>query len=147
VNEALRRLAIGLAVVGLGVASYLTYIHYRGIESVCAIAHGCEQVQTSEWSKLLGVPVALLGLIGYVSLLGALIVDGEAGRLAAVTFAWTGAAFSAYLTYREIFTIDAICIWCVISAFLMADLTVLTTIRFLRAPQARGPAGPPAAAA
>lgn len=129
----MRRAAIALAVAGIGVAGYLTYVHYAGVDSVCAIAHGCEKVQTSEYSKLLGVPVALLGLLGYVGILLALLRDGEDGRLAALAFAWLGFAFSLYLTYREIWTIDAICIWCVVSAIALTLITALTTARFLRA--------------
>jgi len=128
-----RRAAIALAIAGLGIASYLTYVHYAGVESVCAIAHGCEKVQTSEWSKLAGVPVALLGLLGYVGILGALLLGGETGRLAAVAFAWTGFAFSLYLTYREIWDIEAICIWCVASASVLTLLVILTTAQFLSA--------------
>ncbi len=127
----LRRVALGLAIAGLGVAGYLTYIHYAGLESVCAIAHGCEKVQHSEWSELAGVPVALIGLFGYLAILGALIRDGEVGRLAAVAAAWIGFAFSAYLTYREAFSIHAYCIWCLTSAGLLTALVIATTIRFL----------------
>jgi uncharacterized membrane protein len=135
-REPLRLAAVALALAGLAIAGYLTYVHYAGIESVCAIAHGCEKVQTSEWSKLAGIPVALLGLLGYVGILAATLRDGEPGRLAAVAFAWVGLAFSGYLTYREIWTIDAICIWCVASAIVLALLTALTTTRFLRSPEA-----------
>jgi uncharacterized membrane protein len=135
-REPLRLAAVALAFAGLAIAGYLTYVHYAGIESVCAIAHGCEKVQTSEWSKLVGIPVALLGLLGYVGILAATLRDGEAGRLAAVAFAWVGLAFSGYLTYREVWTIDAICIWCVASAIVLALLTALTTTRFLRTPEA-----------
>jgi uncharacterized membrane protein len=130
----MRRAAIALAVAGIGIAGYLTYVHYAGVESVCAIAHGCEKVQTSEWSKLAGIPVAVLGLLGYVGILAALLRDGEEGRFAAVALAWVGLAFSGYLTYREIWTIDAICIWCVASAVTLAFLTGLTTARFMRYP-------------
>ena len=128
-----RLAALVLAVIGLGIAGYLTYVHYAGVDSVCAIAHGCEKVQTSAWSKLAGIPVALLGLLGYGGILGALALDGERGRLAAVAFAWIGFAFSAYLTYREIWSIDAICIWCVASAIVLTFVTVLTTVSFIRA--------------
>jgi len=128
-----RRAAVALAIAGAGIAGYLTYVHYAGIDSVCAIAHGCEKVQTSEWSELLGIPVALLGLLGYVAILLAVLRDGEAGRLAAVAFAWLGFAFSAYLTYREIWSIEAICIWCVASAVVLTLLAAVTTVRFLTA--------------
>jgi len=129
----LRLVAIVLAVVGLAVAAYLTYVHYDGIKPVCGIGGDCEKVQTSEWSKLAGVPVALLGLLGYAAILAALFVRGEAGLVAAAVFSLAGCGFSAYLTYRELFSIDAICPWCVSSAILMTLLAIVTTTRLLRA--------------
>ena len=77
-SDRLRTAAIALSVLGLGIAGYLTYVHYAGISPVCEIAHGCEKVQTSQWSKLAGVPVALLGLLGYAAILGAVLVPGRA---------------------------------------------------------------------
>jgi uncharacterized membrane protein len=130
-DRALRRTALVLAVLGMGVAGYLTYIHYAGIDPVCNIAHGCIKVQTSQYAKLAGVPVALLGLVGYVTITAAIVVDGELGRLAAALFALVGFGFSAYLTYRELFTIDAICQWCVASAVLMTGLAIVCVWRLL----------------
>jgi uncharacterized membrane protein len=131
--------ALVLALVGTGIAAYLTYVHYSGASPICEISHGCEKVQTSEWSKLAGVPVALLGLIGYVGILGALFVRGEFGTLGAAALSWVGFGFSAYLTYREIFTIEAICIWCVASAIVLTLLTAVTTARLLRTTPDPGP--------
>jgi uncharacterized membrane protein len=131
-TDRLRLAAIACSVLGLGVAGYLTYVHYAGISPVCEIAHGCEKVQTSEWSKLAGIPVALLGLLGYAGILAATLVRGEAALTAAAGLALVGAGFSGYLTYREVFTIDAICIWCVASALLMAALAVITAVRLVR---------------
>jgi uncharacterized membrane protein len=139
-RDPLRLITFLLAVVGLAVAAYLTYVHYAGIKSVCAIAHGCEIVQTSKWSKLAGVPVALLGLISYVAIVGALLIRHELATMAATATAWIGFAFSLYLTYREIWTIEAICIWCVTSAVILTILTVLTTALYLRGEPVRGPA-------
>jgi uncharacterized membrane protein len=131
VTDRLRTAAVVCCALGLAIAGYLTYVHYAGISPVCEIAHGCEKVQTSQWSKLAGVPVALLGLLGYAGILAALLVPGETALLAAAGQALVGFGFSAYLTYREIFTIDAICIWCVASALLMAALAVITVLRLL----------------
>lgn len=131
-RDPVRIAALVLAVVGLGVAAYLTYVHYAGIKSICAIAHGCEVVQSSHWSKLAGVPVALLGLLTYIGIVAALVIRHELATLAATALAWIGFAFSAYLTYREIWTIKAICIWCVTSASILALLMIVTTILFLR---------------
>jgi uncharacterized membrane protein len=130
-----RRLRIaGLAVVlaGVGVAGYLTYIHYAGLQPVCAGGgHGCERVQSSSYARLGGIPVALLGLGGYLAIAVALLAPGERARLAAAALAVSGLGFSAYLTYLELFVIDAICQWCVASAVLLAMLSVITVWRLL----------------
>jgi uncharacterized membrane protein len=125
---------VTLAVLGVAVAGYLTYVHYRGLHPLClAGGGGCERVQTSSYAKLAGVPVALIGLVGYVAILASLLVAGETARLATVGLTLVGLGFSAYLTYREIATIKAICQWCVASAVIMALLAILAVPRFLRA--------------
>lgn len=133
-TEARLRRAIGLlAALGIGVAGYLTYVHYAGIAPICAGGGGgCERVQASRWAELAGVPVALLGLVGYVLILAAGSLRGETARLATAALALSGAGFSAYLSYLELFEIDAICQWCVVSAVLMAGLAVLAVARLLR---------------
>jgi uncharacterized membrane protein len=118
-----------IALVGLGIATYLTIVHYTGGDPVCAIAHGCSVVQNSSYAKLAGVPVALLGLLGYLTLLGLFARDNETTRTAAACVALAGLGFSAWLTYVEIFELEAICIWCVASAICMALLAVLTSVR------------------
>ena len=66
-----------VAAVGLAIAGYLTVVHYAGGEPVCAIAHGCATVQQSDYAELAGIPVALLGLGGYVAILASLARDGR----------------------------------------------------------------------
>jgi uncharacterized membrane protein len=130
-----RRLLIAIAVIsliGIGVAGYLTYTHYEGLNVVCLSSGGCETVQKSVYSKLAGVPVAVLGLAGYIAILLSLTIRNELGRVAGFGIALIGCLFSLYLTYREIFTIKAICQWCVSSAVLMTILTILTAIRVMR---------------
>ena len=130
-TDRLRTAAIACSVVGLAIAGYLTYVHYAGISPVCEIAHGCEKVQTSEWSKLAGIPVAVLGLIGYAVIFVSLFVPGEEALIVGALTALVGFGFSAYLTYRELFTIDAICPWCVASAVVMTLLAIVMTTRLL----------------
>jgi len=73
-TRSLRLAMIVLAVIGIGVAAYLAYIHYAGIKPLCGRnGGGCEIVQTSVYSKLAGVPVALIGLIGYVLIFASLL--------------------------------------------------------------------------
>jgi uncharacterized membrane protein len=131
-SDRLRVAALACCAGGLAIAGYLTYVHYAGVSPVCEIAHGCEKVQTSRWSSVAGVPVALLGLLGYAGILAALLARGETAMIAAAGQALVGAGFSAYLTYREVFTIKAICIWCVASAVLMTALAAITVVRLLR---------------
>jgi uncharacterized membrane protein len=133
-DRRLRQAAIVLALIGLGVAGYLTYVHYEGIKPACGLGGDCEKVQTSEWADLAGVPVALLGLIGYAAILVTLFVEREEALIAGALVALVGFGFSAYLTYRELFSIDAICPWCVASAVIMTLLAIVMTARLLRAP-------------
>ena len=138
-RDRLRAAAAIAASVGLAIAGYLTYVHYAGIEPICAASGGCERVQSSDYAKLAGVPVALIGLAGYAAILTATLLPGETARLAAAWLALVGLGFSLYLTYLELFEIDAICQWCVGSAVIMAALAVLTVLRALRQDQAGTP--------
>ncbi len=131
-DRRLRRVIAVLALVGVGIAGYLTWVHYAGDRPLCLTGGGCEKVQTSEWSKLAGVPVALIGLIGYLSILLSLLVRGELGKLLGAGMALIGFGFSAYLTYRELFTIEAICQWCVASAAVMTLIALAAVWRLLR---------------
>jgi uncharacterized membrane protein len=133
-DRTLHRTLIVLALVGVGIASYLTYVHYKGLSPICAIDHGCEKVQSSRYAKVGGVPVPLIGLVGYLAILASLFVRGELARLATAGMAIGGFAFSVYLTSLELFEIHAICQWCVGSAIVMTAIAILSTIRALRAP-------------
>ncbi|HZO76397.1 MAG TPA: vitamin K epoxide reductase family protein [Solirubrobacteraceae bacterium] len=141
-NTKLRWVLLALATLGLGVAAYLTYVHYAGINPACTAGQSCVKVQTSQWSKLDGVPVALIGLAGYVAIVASLLMpDREETRLATLGLALVGFGFSAYLTYRELFSIHAICEWCVSSAVVMTLLLLGATIRYLRGAELEHSAG------
>ncbi len=129
----LRRVMIALGVVGLGVATYLTIIHYAGINPACTAGQSCIKVQTSQWSKLDGVPVALLGLIGYVLILGSLLApDRDETRLATLGLTLVGFGFSGYLTFREGHSIHAYCEWCVSSAIILTMLFACSVVRYIQ---------------
>jgi uncharacterized membrane protein len=121
-----RRLSLAVAGLGLAIAAYLTVVHFAGGEPVCAIAHGCATVQESAYAELAGVPVALLGLLGYVAILVSLARDA---RTTTAALAFAGFGFSAWLTYVEVFEINAICVWCVASALCMTALAGLSAAR------------------
>jgi uncharacterized membrane protein len=133
-RQSLRITLIVLATIGVGVAGYLTYVHYTGTQPACSIkGNPCAQVQKSRYSELAGVPVALIGLLGYIAILGSLSVrENEISRFATAALTLGGFGFSAYLTAREVFTLEKICEWCVGSAILMTIMMVLSLWRFLR---------------
>jgi uncharacterized membrane protein len=128
----LRRTSTGLGVAGVGIAGYLTYVHYAGLHPICGISHGCETVQTSVYSSLFGIPVALLGLITYVLILITLRRRDDNALLAGYVLTLIAFGFSLYLTYREVFTIHAICSWCVSSAIVFTLLAIVGTLRVIR---------------
>ncbi len=79
------------------------------------------------------MPVALIGLLGYVSILGLLLDrENENTRFAMMALTLVGFAFSGYLTYRELFSIHAICEWCATSAAILTVMAPLSIWRFLR---------------
>jgi len=131
----LRILAAILAVIGIGVATYIAIAESGGGAPKCVIGGGgCETVAQSKYSHLGGINVAVIGIVGYVVLLAAAVVPGDPGRLGGFLTALVGFGFSAYLTYLELFVIDAICQWCVASAVLMTlSLAVAGTRAFLYA--------------
>jgi uncharacterized membrane protein len=130
-DRALRGISQVLCAAGIGISGYLTYVHYAGLQPVCGISHGCETVQTSAYATLLGIPVAVLGLITYVVIFISLRLRGERPLLASYALTLTAFAFSVYLTYRELFTIHAICSWCVSSAIVFTLLAIVGSRRVL----------------
>ncbi len=123
-----------LALIGLGVASYLAYVETQAVAAVCGPVGDCNAVQSSEYAKLLGVlPVGVLGALGYAAILaawlwGRLRSDWLAGYapLAILGMTLFGTLFSLYLTYLEPFVIRAVCAWCLTSAIVITVLMLLS---------------------
>ena len=129
-DRTLRLLAALVALAGIAVAAYLTWSHFGDGSLVCPVGGGCETVQESEYAEVAGVPVALLGLVAYVAVLGLIAWDTPFARLATAALALTGLVFSGYLLVVQLFVIDAWCIWCLANDVVIAPaLAVLTAIR------------------
>ncbi len=123
-----------LALAGLGVllTGYLTLVAWLGEHpAYCGADSECDLVQSSRWSTLLGMPMALWGLITYA------ILAGLAWRLrtrpsawrATLLFAGIGAGVSWFLTLVSVFLIEATCGYCLASFALMNGLLVLVLLR------------------
>ena len=128
----LRIAGLALSLCGAALAAYLTWVHYADAQAVCVGGGGsCERVQTSEYADLGGVPVAVIGVAGYLSLAVSFAVRRDEAVSAAAFFGITGVAFSAYLTYVELFTIEAICQWCVANTVLISVIAAIAVVRFM----------------
>lgn len=126
---------IVIAVAGLIVATYLTIIDYSDVKPLCTGFGGCTSVQSSPYAFIGPIPVALLGVLGYIALLALRLARGRLSSewdgylpLFALSVSLIGVLYSAYLTYLEAFVILAWCPWCVASAILMLGYFVLAVI-------------------
>jgi uncharacterized membrane protein len=127
-DRSLRVTVVALSTIGAGIAAYLTYAHVTGSPLACATG-GCEIVQHSKYSELAGMPVAALGLAGYVALGTTAAFRSDLVRAAGAAFALAGFAFGVYLIYVQVALIDALCQWCLTSDGVLTMLVPVTLLR------------------
>jgi uncharacterized membrane protein len=128
----LRRIVAFVAALGVGVATYIAIAESGGGAPACvAGGSGCATVADSSYSEIAGINVAIFGIVGYAILLGTAFFASDTARFLGFAAALGGFGFSVYLTYIEIFTIEAICQWCVASAVLMTVLFLLNATRLI----------------
>ena len=128
----LRKIIAFVATLGIGVATYITIADSGGGAPTClAGGGGCETVANSSYSHIGGINVSVFGIVGYIALLATAFFANDAARFAGFAFSLGGFGFSVYLTYLEIFKIEAICQWCVASAVLMTILFLLNATRLI----------------
>lgn len=133
-NKGRMQAILVLALIGLGIALYLSVIEISGREAWCGPVGNCNAVQTSAYARLWGVlPVALLGVMGYTTLIGLWVwahyEQGRWGRMVPVGIwgvALFGASFSLYLSFLEAVVIRAVCGWCMASAVIMSLILLLS---------------------
>jgi uncharacterized membrane protein len=120
-----------LTLAGLGVAAYLSYVEITHVEAVCGPIGECNIVQSSVYATILGIPIAVLGMLNYLAIgilwVGQKFTNDRLANLSALSLLGLtlfGVLFSIYLTYLEIFVIQAVCLWCLSSA-------VITTVLML----------------
>lgn len=131
----MRLLSLTAAAAGAAITLYLTYVFYQHVDPACfSDSQSCSAVQKSKYSEVLGVPLALIGAIGYLLIFVSLLLPihkTERGRLITLSLSTVGFLFSIYLTYLEIFVLKALCQWCVASAVLLTILFVVSCKRWL----------------
>jgi uncharacterized membrane protein len=129
-SRTLQHVAGVLVLAGIAVSAYLTWAHYADASVVCIRGGGCETVQKSSYSEIAGIPVAVLGLLYYLTMFVLIGWDGEDAQFAAAALAVVGLLFSVYLLVLQAFVIDAFCIWCLVNDVVIAPaLAVVTALR------------------
>jgi uncharacterized membrane protein len=129
-DRSLRTAAAIVALAGLMLAGYMTWVHFDEAALVCVTGGSCETVQKSAYAEIAGIPVAVLGLGAYAIVLGLIAWDTPGARLGAAMLSLVGLLFSVYLLAVQLFVIDAVCTWCLANDVVIAPLlAVLTALR------------------
>jgi uncharacterized membrane protein len=115
------------------VSIYLAYVEISQVEAVCGPVGHCNLVQSSAYARILGIPVAVLGMVNFVAIIA--LWAGQRveplARLSAVALLGLilfGTFFSIYLTLVEIFFIQAVCAWCLSSAVITTVVMLLVVV-------------------
>jgi uncharacterized membrane protein len=133
---------LGLAAIGTFAAVYLTYTKLARTTILCVKAEGfdCDLVNASSYSQVYGVPIAVLGLLAYITIIAIILLESRIrilktnGPLLLFGISLAGTLYSAYLSYLEAFVLKAWCQYCLISALSMTAIFVLAIIRLVRQP-------------
>jgi uncharacterized membrane protein len=132
-----RLVIIVLTVLGIFVAGYLSWSHYSGEPVYCGGSNSCELVNNSRFAFLGPIPVALIGLTGYIIILVLSLIPPKEDRQWPMLLIFAGALIGTmlqwYLFYIELFVLHAICFWCVTSQTLITSIFLLSFPR--RAPE------------
>jgi uncharacterized membrane protein len=128
----LQRAIAFLAALGVGVATYITIADSGGGAPTClAGGSGCQTVADSSYSHVAGVNIAVFGIVAYVLLLACAFLANDLARFGGFAISLGGFGYSVFLTYLELFKIEAICEWCLASAALMTILFLLNATRLI----------------
>jgi len=134
-SSSLRNTSIVAAVVGFVDSVYLTWIKLAHLEVICSDIGDCEKVNTSPYSEIAGIPVALFGAGAYVIILILFFLENRSGfweensALNIFGVSLIGVLYSGYLTYIEIAIIHAICPYCVLSAIAILIIFIISIFR------------------
>ena len=139
-EKRLRQVTIALAIIGLLVSIYMTIYKVTSNEAMCIGSSGCSEVNASRYSEINGIPVAVLGVVGYATILALLFLDTrlsffqENGSLVFFGVSLMGFIFTLYLIYLEIALIKAYCPFCLASQAVMIVIFIISVIRLVRQP-------------
>lgn len=137
-EKRLSQLAIILTIIGLLVSIYMTIFKLTNNESMCIGSHGCSIVNSSRYSEVNGIPVAVIGAVGYAAILAVLFLERrpgffqQNGTLLFFGLSVTGFLFTLYLIFVEVALIKAYCPFCITSQIVMTLIFIISVIRLVR---------------
>ena len=136
----LSQLAIILTIIGLLVSIYMTIYKLTSNDSMCIGSGDCKTVNASRYAEVYGIPVAVLGVVGYSAILAVLLLERKPGffqqngSLLFFGLSLTGFLFSLYLIFVEVALIKAYCPFCITSQTVMTIIFIISVIRLVRQP-------------
>jgi len=139
-DKRLTQVTIALTIIGLLVSIYMTIYKLTDNDSMCIGNGGCSVVNSSKYSEVNGIPVAVVGMIGYAAILGILWLEQKPGFFKSngtmMLFGITliGFLFTVWLIYVEIALIKALCPFCLTSQVVMTLIFILSVVRVVRQP-------------
>ena len=139
-EKRLSQLAIILTAIGLLVSVYMTIYKITSNDSMCIGSQDCSVVNASRYSEIYGIPVAVLGVVGYTAILGVLLLERnhgffkQNGSMLFFGLSLTGFLFTLYLIFLEVALIKAYCPFCIASQAAMTLIFILSVVRLVRQP-------------
>ncbi len=139
-EKRLSQLAIALTVIGLLVSIYMTIFKFTNNPGMCVGSRDCITVNNSIYAQINDIPVAVIGVVGYVAILAVLLLEQrisflqQNGTLVFFGLALIGFLFTLYLIYVEVALLKAYCPFCITSQSAMTLIFILSVIRVVRQP-------------
>ena len=140
-EKQLYRASLVLVVIGLLVSIYMTIYKFTGNNGMCLGSGDCSTVNASIYSEVNNIPVAVIGIIGYVAILGVLLLENrnsffkKNGALMIFGMSLTGFIFTVWLIYVEIVLLNgAICPFCLTSQVAMTLIFIIAVVRLIKNP-------------
>ncbi len=137
----LYRVSVALVVLGLVVSIYMTIYKVLNADAMCLGSGDCSTVNASRYSEVNGIPVALIGVLGYLAILATHYFEkrnryvGQNGPLMIFGMALTGFLFTIWLIYVEVALLKALCPFCITSQAAMTVIFIVAVIRLVRQTQ------------
>ncbi len=137
----LYRASVALVIVGLLVSIYMTVYKLTSNNAMCLGSGDCSTVNASRYSEVNGIPVAVIGVLGYLAILATLFFENrndflkQNGTLLIFGMALAGFIFTVWLIYVEVAILKALCPFCVTSQTAMTIIFILAVTRLIRQPQ------------